>query len=79
METRRFTGLGFALALLLAAPAPAQQARPDAAELARDDEIRELKRQLGVVLNELDRLRTQMALPEEPGLASTHGLGPAAS
>lgn len=79
MNSQRFTGLGFTLALLLAAPAPAQQARPDAAQIARDDEMRELKRQLGVVLSELDRLRTQMALPEEPGLESAHGLGPAAS
>jgi len=79
MERRISIGMGLTLALLLATPVPAQQAGPDERELARDDEVRELKRQLGVVLSELDRLRTQLALPEEPELKSAYGLGPAAS
>ncbi len=64
-RTSTYFGLGFAVALLLAPMAPAQQAgeRPSAQDNARDDEIQELKRQLGVVLGELDRLRTQMAVP----------------
>ena len=65
-------------ALLLAPPAFAEE--PDSREIARDDEIAELKRQLGVVVNELETLRTQVAAPEIPAeLESQKGLGPAAS
>lgn len=64
------------LGAVLAAPAAAQERD---VELARDDEIAELKRQLGAVLDEVDRLRTQLAVPEERELESAHGLGPAAS
>lgn len=53
---------------------------PSDREVARDDEISELKRQLGVVVTELETLRTQVAAPEVPtGLESQYGLGPAAS
>ena len=80
-RTSTYFGVACAVALLLAPMAPAQQAgeRSSAQDIARDDEIRELKRQLGVVVDELDRLRTQMAVPEELELDSAYGLGPAAS
>jgi hypothetical protein len=65
-------------ALLLAPLAQAQEATDR--ERARDDEIAELRRQLGVVVNELETLRTQVATPEMPAeLESQNGLGPAAS
>lgn len=67
------------LAAVLAAPL-AWAEEPDSREIARDDEIAELKRQLGVVVNELEALRTQVAAPEIPAeLESQNGLGPAAS
>ena len=74
--------LGPALILLLgvswAATGGAQESSDR--EIARDDEIAELKRQLGVVVTELETLRTQVAAPEPTGsLESQHGLGPAAS
>ena len=73
------TCLGLAaLCLLLAAPMARAQAE-SARDLARDDQIAELRRQLDVVLEELDRMKTGMAVPEEPELVSSFGLGPAAS
>ena len=77
----RIAGPGLLGALLLSAPliAPAQTQAERAADLARDDEIAELRRQLDVVLGELDRMMTQMAVPEEQELKSSYGLGPAAS
>ncbi len=76
-----FFGLAAAAALMLAATAQGETSSPAASdrEVARDDEIRELQRQLAVVLEELDRLRIGMAVPEEPELKSVFGLGPAAS
>ena len=61
--------------LLLAAPMLAAQD----AELANEDRIAELERKLEILSEELERTRTEMALPEEPALESVHGLGPAAS
>ncbi len=72
------TGSGLIAALLLAAPSARAQEETDP-QIARDDEIAELKRQLDVVLDELDRLKTNMVVPEEPELESSHGMGPAAS
>jgi hypothetical protein len=67
----------FALCALCSAPAFAQQADKD---IARDDEIAELKRQLSTVVNELEQLRAQVAAPEIPAaLESENGFGPAAS
>ncbi len=67
------------LAALLTVPA-ARAAETDEREIARDDEITELKRQLGVVVKEVETLRTQVAAPEIPTeLESQYGLGPAAS
>lgn len=69
----------FVLASLLGAPLARAQEATDR-DRARDDEIAELKRQLGVVVNELETLRTQVAAPEIPAeLESQYGLGPAAS
>ena len=49
-------------------------------ELAQQDQISELQQQLSVVVDEVARLRAQMAVPEEDAeLESVHGLGPAAS
>ena len=39
----------------------------------------QLRHQLDVVVDELSRLRTQVAVPDEPELVSTYGMGPAAS
>ncbi len=46
---------------------------------ARDDRIEDLERKLEVVVDELSRLREQVAVPEEPELKSAYGMGPAAS
>ena len=49
-------------------------------ELAQQDQIAELAQQLSIVVDEVARLRTQLAVPEEDTeLESVHGLGPAAS
>lgn len=72
--------LGFLfLAAFLAAPLARAQEATDR-DAAHDDEIAELRRQLGVVVQELETLRTQVATPEiPPELESQNGLGPAAS
>lgn len=46
---------------------------------ARDDRIDDLERKVDVLVEELASLRTQVAVPDEPGLKSRYGLGPAAS
>jgi hypothetical protein len=47
--------------------------------LAQEDRIAELERTVKVLAGELERTRSEMAVPEEPTLASKFGLGPAAS
>jgi hypothetical protein len=47
--------------------------------LAREDRIEELERKVEVLTDELAKLRTEQAVPEERGLESYMGLGPAAS
>jgi hypothetical protein len=47
--------------------------------LAQEDRIAELERTVKVLADELERTRTDLALPEEPELVSRYGLGPAAS
>jgi opacity protein-like surface antigen len=47
--------------------------------LARDDRIEALEQKLDTVIEELARVRTQVAVPDEPELKSVYGLGPAAS
>jgi hypothetical protein len=48
-------------------------------ELEQEDRIRELERQLQVVVEELARVQSQVAVPEEAELESAYGLGPGAS
>jgi hypothetical protein len=71
------------LGLLAAAPAAwAQTADSEALEnevRARDDRIVDLERKVDVLVDEIARLRTQVAVPEETELKSAYGLGPAAS
>ncbi len=71
------------LALLAAAPAAWGQVTENE-ELenqvrARDDRIVDLERKVDVLVDEIARLRTQVAVPEEAELKSAYGLGPAAS
>jgi hypothetical protein len=47
--------------------------------LARDDRIEALEQKLDTVVEELARVRTQVAVPDEPDLKSVYGFGPAAS
>jgi len=69
-----------ALPWLLSLAPPAAADPPTDPELARDDEIAELRRQLSTVVEEVEKLRAQIAAPEEtPALESQNGFGPAAS
>ncbi len=79
MGVKFFAGLWLGMTLLLATQDGAAEAQISEGALAQEDEIRELKRQLKVVVEEVERLRTSMAVPEEPELESAFGLGPAAS
>jgi hypothetical protein len=65
--------------LLAALLAAAGTAAADEDELARDDRIAELERKVEVLTEELERTRTEVAVPELPELKSQYGLGPAAS
>ena len=73
--------LGLVLTVVAANPTPlvADDSTMSDVERAHDDEIRELKRRLAVVVEEVERLRTETAVPEEAKLEGRHGLGPAAS
>jgi len=65
-----------------AEPAPADDADPAAAEDASEDASEgdeALRAEVGILAEELDALRTALAVPEEGGLESRYGLGPAAS
>jgi hypothetical protein len=64
--------LFLALAALLANAASAENASPD-------DRIAALERQVQTLTEEISKLRTESAVPEEKPLASEYGLGPAAS
>ena len=66
-------------AALLALPVGPAKGQESDAERARTDEVKELGRQLQLVVSELARLRTEIGVPEEPELESAYGLGPAAS
>jgi hypothetical protein len=48
-------------------------------ELAKEDRIAALERKVEVLTSELERTRSEMALPEEKDLESSFGLGPGAS
>jgi hypothetical protein len=68
-----------ALGLLWAATGMAAEESAADRERARDDEIAALKQQLGVVVGELEKLRTEMGVPEDEVLESKYGFGPAAA
>jgi opacity protein-like surface antigen len=80
MTRRRWTAclLG-CLVLTLGHPARAGDEAESDALRARDDRIAHLEDTLGTVVEELARLRDQVAVPDEPELVSSYGLGPAAS
>ncbi len=67
------------LALLAASSASGEPATPKAAhDLANEDRIAELERQVQVLAGEVERSRMDTAVPEEH-LESFYGYGPAAS
>lgn len=67
------------LAVLWLAPLAGADPAPDR-ERARDDEIADLQQKLSTVVEEVEKLRAQVAAPEEtPLLKSQNGFGPAAS
>jgi len=69
-----------ALPALLSLAAPAFADPPTDGERARDDQIEDLRRQLSTVVEEVEKLRAQVAAPEEPHeLKSQNGFGPAAA
>lgn len=72
-------GLLAALPALWSEDARAQAGDPADELLKRDDRIGSLERKVDVLVHELSRLRTQVAVPEEVELKSQYGLGPAAS
>jgi opacity protein-like surface antigen len=55
------------------------EAAPSDDDLAREDRIRELERKVEILTEELERVRTEVAVPTEPGYESRHGYAPAAS
>jgi hypothetical protein len=64
-------------ALLLIALIPTSPAAAE--DASRDERIAALERQVQMLTEELARLRTETAVPEEKPLESAYGLGPAAS
>jgi hypothetical protein len=71
-------GLALAQGALADPAAPGDPAVEDRLR-DRDDRIEELERKVETLADELSRVRTQVAVPEEVGLKSAYGLGPAAS
>jgi hypothetical protein len=68
------------IATLHGLPAPAAgETEPSDTERALRDEVAQLRRTVGVLAEEVERLRTEVVVPEEPELKSAYGLGPAAS
>jgi len=62
------------------AEGPAEVAADPGDEIrARDDRIAELERKIGLLASELERVRVQVAVPEETELMASYGFGPAAS
>jgi hypothetical protein len=55
--------------------APIGEAKPS----EETGEVEELKRKTSILAQELEKLRTQLVIPEEPKYKSMYGLGPAAS
>ena len=78
MGTRRFT-MGCAL---LAGLATASSAAADAADdraRAQDDRIAKLERTVAVLAEELERTRSDMAIPEDAEMSAKFGHAPGAS
>ena len=71
--------VGLTLALLAAGGSQVRADQASDRERAQADEITALRRDMRIVVDELQNLRTQMGVPEEKTLESSHGLGPAAS
>jgi hypothetical protein len=71
------TGALACLSLLLAVPPVAAETADEA--LAEEDRIGALERKVEMLTSELERTRSDMAVPEEAELVSAHGLGPGAS
>jgi hypothetical protein len=69
----------WALALLASAGVRAEEPGEADRERALEDQVTELKATVNVLAVEIERLRTQVAVPEEAELKSVYGLGPAAS
>ncbi|MCZ6570952.1 MAG: hypothetical protein O7B23_12395 [Deltaproteobacteria bacterium] len=67
--------LACGIACLLALPAAAKTDQ----ELSQEDRIGALERKVEVLISELERTRTDMAVPEDPELESVFGMGPGAS
>jgi uncharacterized small protein (DUF1192 family) len=62
-------------------PAEAPQAIPQKPQepAQKEQKVEELEHKAGVLAEEVEKLRTQMVIPEEPKYKSMYGLGPAAS
>ncbi len=66
--------------IALAQPPDGQPSPPPSdGQLAQEDRIAELERTVKVLADELERTRSDQAVPEEEALESKFGLGPAAS
>lgn len=76
MSARHIARLGLGMLTLLGAAAPSIAAENPASE---DQRIAQLEAQVQVLAEELERLRTDLAVGEPEGLSSQYGLGPAAS
>ncbi len=74
---RTMAAWGFVANLLLT---PMAFAAPESDEdRARSDRMEELERKVEVLAGELERVRTERAIPEDPELERAYGHGPAAS
>ena len=76
---KKLAAWGFIANLLLIPTAFADPADPQD-DLVRSDQIEELEEKIEILAEDLERMRSEAALPtEEPELESVHGHGPAAS
>ncbi len=78
MGMRRFA-MGWVLFAGLATGASATADTADDRARAQDDRIAELERTVGVLVEELERTRRDLALPEDAEMSSKFGHGPGAS
>jgi hypothetical protein len=61
------------------APIPTTAPAPALASKAPNEEVKKLERKTDVLTQEVEKLRTNLAIPEEAQYKSAYGLGPAAS